>query len=210
MKDKDYKETKKWDEIINSISALPENDSIYTAGIPLEPFKENVQSSDFDPFKTPEQTGNNQLSEEEFLLQSRSDHPEVLGACGMIPVNESAPLYSTDKMRKTLHWVMNNWNWSKTWGWDYGMVVMTAARLGETATAIDALLIKQEKNRYLVSGHNYQTADRLRIYLPGNGSLLSAIAMMCAGWDGCKEVNNPGFPKDGKWNVRWENLKRMQ
>ncbi len=201
---------KKWDEIINSISALPENDSIYTAGIPLEPFRENVQSSDFDPFKTPEQTGNKQISEEEFLLKSRSDHPAVLGACGMIPVNESAPLYSTDKMRKTLHWVMNNWKWSKTWGWDYGMVAMTAARLGETATAIDALLIKQEKNRYLVSGHNYQTADRLRIYLPGNGSLLSAIAMMCAGWDGCKEVNNPGFPKDGKWNVRWENLKRMQ
>ena len=31
---------------------------------------------------------------------------------------------------------------------------------------------------------------------------------MCAGWDGC-EVENPGFPKDGKWNVMWEGLSPM-
>ena len=37
---------------------------------------------------------------------------------------------------------------------------------------------------------------RLTIYLPGNGGLLAAIAMMCAGYDGCKTVN-PGFPKTG-------------
>lgn len=41
----------------------------------------------------------------------------------------------------------------------------------------------QQKNTYLVSGHNYQDA-RLRLYLPGNGGLLMAVAMMCAGWDG--------------------------
>ena len=33
-------------------------------------------------------------------------------------------------------------------------------------------------------------------------------SMMCAGWDGCS-VSNPGFPKDGKWNVRWEGLHPM-
>ncbi len=51
-------------------------------------------------------------------------------------------------------------------------------------------------NTYLVNGHNYQD-DRLRLYLPGNGGLLSAIALMCAGYDGCKEIN-PGIPKNGK------------
>jgi hypothetical protein len=169
-----------------------------------------TESNEFDPFKTPEQTGSKRLSEEDFMLKNRSDHPAVLGACGLMQIHETTPLYSTDKMRETLRWVMDNWNWEKTWGWDYGMVAMAAARLGEPSTAIEALLIPQQKNRYLVSGHNFQTTDRLRLYLPGNGALLSAIAMMCAGWDGCTEVNNPGFPKDGKWNVRWENLKRMQ
>ena len=62
----------------------------------------------------------------------------------------------------------------------------------------------------LPNGHNFQTPDRLRIYLPGNGALLTAIAMMCAGWDGCTEPLNPGFPNDGTWNVRWEGLHRMQ
>ena len=199
-----------WDKIINNLSPLPENDSIYTAGLPIAPFMDKAESNEFDPFKTPEQTGSKLLSEEDFLLKSRSDHPAVLGACGLMQIHETTPLYSTDKMRETLRWVMDNWNWEKTWGWDYGMVTMAAARLGEPSTAIEALLIPQQKNRYLVSGHNFQTTDRLRLYLPGNGALLSAVAMMCAGWDGCTEVNNPGFPKDGKWNVRWENLKRMQ
>ena len=90
------------------------------------------------------------------------------------------------------------------------MIAMCAARLGETSTALDALLIDKGKNTYLKNGHNYQEPKRLRLYLPGNGSLLDAVAMMCAGWDGCKNVMNPGFPKDGKWNVRWEGLNRMQ
>ena len=199
-----------WDAIIKGLSTLPENDSIYTAGLPIAPFLDNAASNEFDPFKTPEQNGSKQLSEEDFLLKSRSDHPAVLGACAIIPQHGKTPLYSTGKMTETLRWVMGNWNWEKTWGWDYGMVAMAAARLGDPSTAIDALLTPQQKNRYLVSGHNFQTADRLRLYLPGNGALLSTIAMMCAGWDGCEDVHNPGFPKDGKWNVRWENLRRMQ
>ena len=113
-------------------------------------------------------------------------------------------------MKTTLDWVMKNWNWQTTWGWDYGMIAMCAARLGDPQTALNALLIDTQKNTYLPSGHNFQTPDRLRIYLPGNGALLTAVAMMCAGWDGCTEPLNPGFPKDGTWNVRWEGLQRMQ
>jgi hypothetical protein len=44
--------------------------------------------------------------------------------------------------------------------------------------------------------------------MPGNGGLLTAIAMMVAGYDGAKEAM-PGIPKNGKWKVRWEGLKRM-
>lgn len=42
--------------------------------------------------------------------------------------------------------------------------------------------------------------------MPGNGGLLTAVAMMCAGWDGC-DSPNPGFPKD--WDVKWEGLLPM-
>jgi hypothetical protein len=133
-----------------------------------------------------------------------SDHPAVLGAYGMLP---DSRLFNKETMRNTLYWVWRNWNWDKTWGWDYPMIAMNAARLGEPEIAIDALLMDQQTNTYLVNGHNYQD-DRLRIYLPGNGGLLTAIAMMCAGWDGCR-IDNPGFPKDGNWNVKWEGLAPM-
>jgi hypothetical protein len=42
---------------------------------------------------------------------------------------------------------------------------------------------------------------RLPLYLPGNGGLLSAVAMMTAGWDGCPDRPAPGFPDNGKWNA---------
>jgi hypothetical protein len=105
---------------------------------------------------------------------------------------------------------MQNWNFQTTWGWDYGMIAMAAARINRPDIALDALLIDTQKNTYLKNGHNFQTADRLRLYLPGNGALLTAVAMMCAGWDGSQVLYNPGFPNDGRWDVRWEGLKRMQ
>lgn len=137
-------------------------------------------------------------------IRFTSDHMAVLGAEGILPASR---LVNETYMRHTLHWIWNNWNWNKTWGWDYPMTAMNAARLGEPEKAVAALLMDKRTNTYLVNGHNYQDG-RLRIYLPGNGGLLTAIAMMCAGWDGCTEAL-PGFPKDGNWDVRWEGLKPM-
>lgn len=197
-----------WDELAGRLATLAEKDGIYAAGVPLHDFDSKAAtSSDFDPFVAAEQAGNKRISEEAFALKSRSDHPAVLGACGLLP---ASPLYDREKMRNTLRWVMDNWEWSSTWGWDYGMIAMCAARLGEPETAVNALLIDKGKNTYLVNGHNFQEPKRLRLYLPGNGALLTAVAMMCAGWEGCASPSNPGFPKDGKWNVRWEGLNRMQ
>ena len=130
-----------------------------------------------------------------------SDHPAVLGAVGILPMSR---LVDYKIMQNTRKWIMANWNWGHTWGWDFPLVAMNAARLGDPAGAIDALLMDQRTNTYLPNGHNYQD-KRLRCYLPGNGGLLTAIAMMCAGWDGCT-TENPGFPKDGNWQVRWEGL----
>lgn len=201
-----------WDEIIKRMGKLPMHDGIYTAGIPSKPFldakqTDAQQSAAFDPFNYNNNPATKQLTEEEFYLKCRSDHPAVLGACGLLP---DYGLYDKATMQKTLNWVMDNWNWDTTWGWDYGMTAMCAARLGDGENAVKALLIDKGKNTYLVSGHNYQEPKRLRLYLPGNGALLDAIAMMCAGWDGCPEIDNPGFPQDGKWNVKWEGLRKMQ
>ena len=199
-----------WDDIVNRLSPLPEADGIYTAGVPIG---DASTSEDFDPFDAVAEPAKAPAKKvETFYEKCRKDHPAVLGACGMLP-SEQTPYtlrYTKEKMKQTLDWVMQHWNWQTTWGWDYGMIAMTAARLGDPETALKALLIDTQKNTWLKSGHNFQTPDRLRIYLPGNGALLSAIAMMCAGWDGCTQPLNPGFPKDGSWNVRWEGLKRMQ
>ena len=137
-------------------------------------------------------------------IRLTSDHMSVLGALGVFP---KCPLVREDIMRNTLHWILDNWNWEKTWGWDHPMTAMCATRLGEPDIAVKVLLSDLRTNTYLLSGHNYQDS-RLRLYLPGNGGLLSAVALMCAGWDGCKE-KNPGFPKDGNWDVRWEGILPM-
>jgi hypothetical protein len=110
-------------------------------------------------------------------------------------------------MRHTLDWVWTNWNWPDTWGWDYPLVAMCAARVGQPERAVDALLMNTPKNRYRPNGHNHQRPG-LTIYLPGNGGLLYAVAMMAAGWDGAPNRSAPGFPEDGTWNVRWEGLRK--
>jgi len=129
------------------------------------------------------------------------DHPSMLGALGMLPGD------GVDRatMRRTFEKVLLEWQWDKTWGWDYPLTAMTAARLGEPRLAIDVLLMKTEKNRYLPNGHNWQRQN-LPCYLPGNGGLLYAVAMMAAGWQGAPPTRAPGFPADSLWRVRWEGL----
>lgn len=135
-------------------------------------------------------------------IRFTSDHMAVLGAYGILPCS---PLFEPETMHNTLDWVCAHWNWNKTWGWDFPTTAMCAVRLGEPEKAIEALLMDKTTNTYLPNGHNYQT-KRLRCYLPGNGGVLLTVALMCAGWDGCT-VENPGFPKDGTWDVRWEGIR---
>ena len=134
----------------------------------------------------------------------RNDHPAVLAAFGMLP----GPGIDEATMGRTFDWVWTNWNWPDTWGWDYPVLAMSAARLGKPERAVDALLLDTPKNVYRTNGHNHQRPG-LTIYLPGNGGLLTAVAMMAAGWDRAPDRPAPGFPDDGSWTVRWEGLKRM-
>jgi len=133
-----------------------------------------------------------------------NDHPSMLMAYGFL----KGPRVDVDTMSRTLDKVMEKWNWSSTWGWDFPMIAMTATRVGKPQTAIDALMMNTAKNTYLPNGHNCQYGS-LPIYLPGNGGLLSVTAMMAAGWDGAPAQHAPGFPNDGTWQVHWEGLKPM-
>ncbi|WP_226037410.1 glycoside hydrolase family 65 [Aquibacillus saliphilus] len=130
------------------------------------------------------------------------DHPSMVGAMGILP----GSLIDTEVMKNTLNKVCREWDWQSAWGWDFPMCAMTAARLGEGQMAVDFLLMDLTKNTYLPNGHNYQS-PQLTTYLPGNGGLLTAVAMMACGWKGKEDEHAPGFPADGTWSVKWEGLK---
>jgi hypothetical protein len=168
----------KWDDVIAHLPLLATRDGLYVAG-----------ETAADTFTTP---GRN------------TSHPCMLAPLGML----DGSMVDRETMRRTLHKVMDNWDWNNTWGWDFPMLAMTAARLGEGETAIEALLMNKPKNYYLANGHNPQFGPTLPLYLPGNGGLLYATAMMAAGWDGAPAGKHaPGFPDDGNWVVKWEGLK---
>ena len=167
----------RWDTVLRHLSPLPMRDGLYV----------NAESAP-QTFSDPEQ---------------RRDHPTLLGAFGFIPSTR----VDHEAMRRTLRAVIDTWQWSETWGWDYPLVAMTAARVGEPSLAIDALMMDTPKNRYHPNGHNYQRPG-LTTYLPGNGGLLSAVAMMAAGWDGASSERSPGFPRGG-WTVRAEGLRPL-
>ncbi len=135
--------------------------------------------------------------------QHHRDHPSMLGALGMLP----GCRIDRTIMRRTFQKVQETWSRQDLWGWDFAMMAMTATRLGEPQWAVDVLMMDTVKNRYLINGHNYQD-ESLLAYLPGNGGLLSAVAMMAAGWRTAPAgVNTPGFPQDGTWTVAAEDLR---
>ncbi len=128
---------------------------------------------------------------ENTFTEKNHDHPSMVAAYGVL----SGELIDRDVMLETLHKVKEEWQWETAWGWDFPMCAMTATRLGELELAVDFLLMDQVKNTYLVNGHNYQH-DALTVYLPGNGALLIAVAML---------ATKTGFPEG--WTIQQEGLK---
>ena len=123
-----------------------------------------------------------------------NDHPSMVGTLGLLDSERVDP----EKMRRTLHKILECWKFETSWGWDFAMLAMTAVRLGEPETAVSVLMRDTVKNQYEVNGNNHQIIrNDLPAYLPGNGSLLLAIPLMVAG-------NCGGFPKDGSWKVEAE------
>ncbi|MCC7499187.1 MAG: glycoside hydrolase family 65 [Bryobacterales bacterium] len=141
-----------------------------------------------------------QESAPDTFTRANRDHPSMLAAYGML----NGEGVDRQVMLRTLERVMKEWIWTETWGWDFPMAAMTAARLNRPEMAIDALFKQSPRNTWLANGHNWQRAS-LPVYLPGNGGLLAAVAMMAAGWKDSPQSHAPGFPRSG-WRVRHSGL----
>jgi hypothetical protein len=146
------------------------------------------------------------------------DHPSFLMAYGLI----ASDRLDAEAMRRTLQATAQHWDMRQTWGWDFPMLAMSAARLGEPDKAVDWLFADFPNNSWGATGMTPRmqledtgaatAADngspRFRrvaeTYFPSNGSLLLAVGMMAAGWSGTTEPA-PGFPRKG-WKLQTEGI----
>jgi hypothetical protein len=187
-----------WDLVLNKLAALPQSNGLYLPTESNPDFWEQTQSA----------TCSKAAVDPGCLNR---DHPSMLAALGLLPgtnVDQSV-------MRNTLHAVEQHWDLRQTWGWDFPMMAMTAARLHEPNKAIDYLFSQQTNNQFgvtgmtprehLIEGNFIRDAQT---YFPSNGSLLLAVGMMAAGWDGEKNLH-PGFPTNGTWVVRSEGVRPL-
>lgn len=125
------------------------------------------------------------------------EHPALTGVYGWLP-GDGVDIAT---MERTFAQVQKTWNLSRTWGWDFPMMAMCAARLGHGDKAIDLLL----HERFGFTSCGLSSAGPFP-YFPSNGGLLYTVALMAAGWDNAPKRHAPGFPDDGQWTVRCEGL----
>ena len=127
---------------------------------------------------------------------------------GKFGVNDSV---MAETIRQSLHALDIN---RLPWCSDPPLYAMAAARLGMVELATEFLLQPWNNDtggtmRYLNSGH-CQIKNFLPLYTPGNGALLSAVAMMVGGgWDGDDGRPAPGLPRDAGWKVQAEGFQKM-
>jgi len=202
----------RWDEVIAGLAPPPQRDGLY---LPAETAPD-FWSTAMSPACSRRATAPSCLNR---------DHPSFLMAWGLIGGSRTDPR----TMRRTLRATEAHWDLRQTWGWDFPMAAMTAARLGQREQAVEWLLRDLPNNRWGVSGMTPRVhlegetqlvgpaagqaragpdgpgfARAAETYFPSNGSLLLAVAMMSAGWDG-SQGPAPGFPKG--WKVRAEGVR---
>lgn len=130
------------------------------------------------------------------------EHPALIGIYGMLPGDG----VDIEIFQRTLEKVCKEWQFNRIWGWDFPMMAMAAARTGRSTLAIDLLM--HPSSGFQFDEHGLATGGPYP-YFPSNGALLTAVAMMCSGWDG-SQGDAPGFPKDGSWSIRYEGFVPMQ
>jgi hypothetical protein len=127
------------------------------------------------------------------------DHPAVIFPYALWGYQDT----DQEVIEDTLQAINEMWDFDTLWGWDYGFMSMCYMRMGRFDEAINLLLDPSKNNQYQANGHNFQlTRPKLPLYLPGNGSFLLALSLLCQ----LVKENNDLLPKDGSWNFESENI----
>jgi hypothetical protein len=123
-----------WDAVLAKWPDLPQKDGLYLP----------VRSEPGFWAKAAGACKSNALEE---TCQNR-DHMSFLMALGWLPGRD------VDKatMRRTFERMKRDWDLRQTWGWDYPMMAMTAARLNAPEEAIDWLFFDAKNNKFGTSG----------------------------------------------------------
>jgi len=125
------------------------------------------------------------------------EHPSLIGMFGWLPGDDA----DRETTRRTLDAVLSKWNMKRVWGWDFPMLALCAARLGQPERAVDMLLTESPNFQF---AHNGFATGGPWPYFPSNGGLLYAVGFMAGGWDGAPERTAPGFPASPNWRVQCE------
>jgi hypothetical protein len=194
----------RWQAVLEKLAPLPQRAGLYLATASFPQLWEQARSPACSAGHTAVDCWNR-------------DHPSFLGALGLLP-GEGV---DRETMRRTLDAVQAHWDLRQTWGWDFPLMAMTAARLHEPEKALDLLFYAAPNNRFGPAGMTPRLHLEIEAtgatptyhkdaetYFGSNGSLLLAVALMAAGWDG-ESAPAPGFPADGRWRVRSEGVLRL-
>ncbi len=211
-----------WDAVVKGLAPLATKDGLY---LPTE------STPDFWDLARSAQCSRHAV-EEKCLNR---DHPSFLMAYGLLPGKG----VDRETMRRTLRAVERDWDLRQTWGWDYPMVAMTAARLGEPDKAVDWLFFDARNNKFGLSGMTPRVHldAHAQAFVPTSAGAgaptgapvgqdgpgysraaetyfpsngsLLSAVAMMAGGWDGSSGPAPGFPKDGKWRVRAEGFKPL-
>lgn len=170
----------KWDDVLEKLSPLPQKDDLYIA-------YETIDSANM-----------------------RRIHSGTTYTYGNLPGDG----VDIETMERTFNKITEGDPGGGGW------MALTAARLNHPEKAIDALLSSMS---FSFNESKYNSFDEHGFamgysggnngwpfpFFPSNGDLLTAIAMMAGGWDGAPDIPAPGFPKNGKWVVKYEGFNKM-
>ena len=147
-------------------------------------------------------------SDPEMYTRQGNFSSAMLMALGYLP---QTPMVDRKIMQNTLMAIVQRNGIPSFVSWSMGKGALTAARLGDQQTAVDIVCNDTPAARFNKSGYVLRPKEGLvcPAYLPVNSSFLAAVALMAGGWDDAPHINAPGFPQDGSWHVRAENIRKL-
>lgn len=169
-----------WDDILNKLSDMPVMDGKYL-----------------------------EIETDSDMYSRKGGFPSnMIMALGFLPKTK---MVDEEIMKNTLDAIVERNGIPSFVSWTMGKGAIAAARLGNQKVAIDIVCNDAPKAKFNKSGYVLRPKEGINnpAYLPVNSSFLAAIGLMAGGWDNSPEINAPGFPQDGKWQVKVENIQKL-